>query len=477
MFHDHPVWTALGLIEIVYVLALSAWIILQRRAPAATLAWIFGMALVPVGGFVVYHFLGPRKLLRSRLKRLRARQALGSIKERVAAVPEGRLHTVKLAAQLARIGTSTTMSGVCGADDVRVLPSGKSTFEAMLADIRAAKHHVHVLYYIFEPDQTGRALLDALAERARAGVEVRLLVDAVGSARLRKRVTQALRDAGGEVAYFNRASLVRRGRRLNFRNHRKICVIDGRVGYTGGVNVHDEEDSSVRADAWRDTHVRLEGGCVAGLQLVFLEDWHYTKGKAPSGKEYIPESQVPSSGALVQILDSGPDTEFEIIKLTYFAALGVATERVWLTAAYFVPDESMLVALKAAALRGVDVRLLVSKKSDSRVVSAAARSYFPELLRAGVRIHEYEPVMLHSKTLLVDDWFSAIGTANMDNRSFRLNFEVTAVIYDPKTNTELATLFDQDLAQATEITPRDLAQAPLSRRLFESTARLLSPLL
>jgi len=477
MFSEHPVWTTLGLVEVLYVLVLSAWIILQRRAPAATLAWIFGLALVPVGGLVVYHFLGPRKLQRSRLKRLRARQALANIKDRVAAAPADRLHTVKLATQLARIGTSTALSGVCAADNVRVLTSGKETFEAMLADVRAATHHVHVLYYIFEPDQTGTALLDALTERARAGVEVRLLVDAVGSARLRSGVTKALRDAGGEVAHFNRPSLVRRSRRINFRNHRKICVCDGTIGYTGGVNVHDEENSAVRADAWHDTHVRLEGSCVAGLQLVFLEDWHYTKGKGPSGQEYIPETKPTDQGPLVQILDSGPDTEFEIIKLTYFAALGVATERVWLTAAYFVPDESMLVALKAAALRGVDVRLLVSQKSDSRVVAAAARSYYLELIRAGVHIHEYEPVMLHAKTLLVDDWFSAIGTANIDNRSFRLNFEVTAVIYDRKTNADLAQLFATDRTKAKQITARQLTESPLPRRLFESTARLLSPLL
>ena len=266
------------------------------------------------------------------------------------------------------------------------------------------------------------------------------------------------------------------GRVLNFRNHRKILVVDGRIGFTGGINITDEENTQLRPDAWRDTHLRLEGPCVAQLQLVFLEDWCYAKKPAPSEPSLFATDPV-AQGDLVQILDSGPDKEHETIKAAFFAAINMAASRAWLCTPYFIPDEAMSFALKAAALRGVDVRVLVPHKSDSRTVSAAARSHYDPLLRAGVRIFEYQTRMLHAKTLVIDDWMGSIGTANFDNRSFRLNFEVTALVYSKRIAEELAANFERDLSDAKQVTVASRLRLPLSRRLFEGGARVLSPLL
>jgi cardiolipin synthase len=265
-------------------------------------------------------------------------------------------------------------------------------------------------------------------------------------------------------------------RLLNFRNHRKIVVVDGRIGFTGGINVTDEENDTLEPTAWRDTHIRLEGPCVALLQRVFLEDWCYLKRRPPELEGLFVESAL-TEGAAVQILDSGPDKGIEPIKHAYFAAIGAANERVLLTMAYFIPDDAMLFALKSAALRGVDVRILLSRKSDSYTVSAAARSYYDDLLAAGVRIFEYEPRMLHAKTLVVDDWFAAVGTSNFDTRSFRLNFEVSALVYDQRIATELGELFERDLESAKRITQSARVRLPFFSRLGENTARVLSPLL
>lgn len=471
-------WTAVTVLEVVYVLLLSTWILLEKRSPAATLAWILGLMALPVAGFFIYFLIGPQRLRRRRLRRLRAQQAIARPERGVEELALRDPGKARDAAGIARIGQATNRAVLSTATDVDLLVDGASTYAAILDAVRGATHHVHVLYYIFEPDRTGRQLRDALIERARAGVKVRVVVDAVGSVKaLRRRFFAPLAAAGGQIAYFNRLSLARFFTRLlNFRNHRKIVVVDGRVGFTGGINVTDNENTALDPEAWRDTHLCLRGPCVAFLQLVFLEDWCYVKREPPPSGGLFADFEVAGE-RVVQILDSGPDKQFEPIKNAYFAAINAAKEEIQLSMAYFVPDEPMLFALKSAAMRGVTVRVLLSKKTDSRTVSAAARSYYDELLAAGVRIFEYQPRVLHAKTLVVDDWFAAVGTSNFDARSFRLNFEVSAVVYGSKLATELAQLFEEDLTQAKQITQTSRAQLRLLTRLGENTARLLSPLL
>jgi cardiolipin synthase A/B len=343
-------------------------------------------------------------------------------------------------------------------------------------------------------------IIDALVERAKAGVEVRLLVDAVGE-RLRRPARRAMREAGVDFRLFNRVRLFRLWRRLtNFRTHRKIVVIDGGLGFTGGMNVTDDHSARVRSKtAWRDTHVRFAGPAVHGLQATFLENWVFTTGDdlgcerpdrfasffppTPPGAELAAATTLgreeeqqgaPAHQQIAQILASGPDDDVYVVEAFYFAAITSAHERVWLTTPYFVPGEALLAAIASAAHRGVDVRILLPRKTDSAWVDAAARTFHDELIIAGAQIHLYEAPMLHAKTAVIDDALAIVGTANLDNRSFRLNLEVVAAFYGGPLVTELARAFEADLAHAQR---QELCgdRAPFVKRLVDSTARLLAP--
>jgi cardiolipin synthase len=342
--------------------------------------------------------------------------------------------------------------------------------------IAGARHHVHVETYIYDRDATGRRLLELLVERARAGVEVKLLVDSAGAA-ANARFLAPLAAAGGEPAQFNPPRLELRWLRwVNFRTHRKILIVDGRVGFLGGMNVSDAQTvGKDGAPPWRDTDLRLAGDAVHALQRAFFENWHFTVGPAALRPEHFP-SQPPGPVRL-QILRSGPDRDVFPIHEFTFTAIAAADERVWITTAYLIPDEPLLVALRAAAHRGVDVRVLVPARGDSRFVAAAARAFFDDLLAAGVRIWEYGPAMLHAKTMVVDRELAMVGSANFDVRSFRLSFEVAAAIYGRETAERLAVHFQRDLLGAVELTRLQLATRPFGQRLLESGARLFAALL
>lgn len=472
--------TALTVVEILLVVGLVPWIVLEKRAPLATLAWIFLVLALPIAGPVIYYLIGHRRVKRTRFKRLRARLGLRAARERLRGAPTAseRGHLREWERQLMKLGTEVADIPPATADAVKILFDGDEAFAAIEEAIRAARHHVHLEYYIFEPDQTGTRLRDLLVEKAKAGVEVRLLVDGVGSVHLTSRFLAPLREASGRVSFFGPVSIPRlRPNYVNFRTHRKIVVVDGVVGFTGGINVTDDQCAAASgARSFRDTHLRVEGDAVRWLQLVFLEDWAYAAGAVPTDDAYFPPATGGGAHA-VQILASGPDEPWHAIHKLYFAAIAGARTRVLVTTPYFVPDEAMLTALVTAALRGVEVQILVPRRSDSRTVTAAGRSFFADLLAAGVQIHEYTPRMLHAKTLVVDDAFAAVGSANMDTRSFRLNYEVTAVLYGPEAPRVLAEAFTRDLARAHAVTRGELGSAKLTRRVVEAAARVLSPLL
>ncbi|MCM2335723.1 MAG: cardiolipin synthase [Pseudomonas sp.] len=449
-----------------YVIGLGLWIVLQKREPVATLSWLISLAALPYLGFVIYHFFGPQRIERQRLRRDRTRAALP---------PPPGFSPDPDAIEMARLAQAVTGLPPTTASDARLLIDGGAKYAALHEAVAAARTSIDLEYYIFLPDRTGTALRDALVARARDGVKVRLLLDAVGSGATRQRFLQPLVDAGGEVAWFHPMRLRWFWRRpwLNLRTHRKIVVIDGEVGFTGGINITDEEDERLRADAYRDLHLRLEGEVVQALALVFDEDWAYATGVVPVARTKVAS---PRGDVLTQVLVSGPDSSWEAIHRVHVGAIHAARRRVWLVTPYFVPGEAARMALTSAALGGLDVRLLVPKLSDSRLVTFAARSYFDELLSAGVKIHEYGPRMLHSKALLCDDDVAIIGSANFDHRSFRLNFEVSLLFRDRALAGELATLIGAELGSAPQV--RNARARPLWRaRLPEALARLVSPLL
>jgi cardiolipin synthase len=461
---DLGVWLTLGWIA--YVLGLGLWIVLQKREPAATLSWLISLAALPYLGFLIYYVFGPQRIRRQRLRRMRARVGMPP--------PAGHSPDAE-AVELARVARATTGLPASSATRVQLLVDGAAKYDALLEAIAGARNHVHLEYYIYKPDRTGTALRDALAERARAGVKVRLLLDAVGSGRVNARFLQPLVDAGGEVAWFHPMRLHWFWKRpwLNLRTHRKIVVVDNAVAFTGGINITDEQDGRRGGDAYRDLHLRLEGEVVGALQLVFVEDWAYATGSPPLP---LPEATAAPGPVATQVLISGPDSPWEAIHRLHVGAIHAARRRVWLATPYFVPGEAAMMALTSAALGGLDVRLLVPKMCDSRLVTYATRSYFDDLLQAGISIHEYGPRLMHTKALLCDDDLAIVGSANFDHRSFRLNFEVSVLFRDPVVAAELARVLEQDLRQAPCV--RNDRDRPLLRsRLPEALARLVSPLL
>lgn len=467
-----------GIAWLVYIVCLSFWIILQKRAPVSTLSWIFALAFIPYGGFIIYHFLGPQKLKRQQFKRLLSKTALKEhsdflqLRNHILATSS---HPTELM-QLSNMIRQTTGFPLTTAKSLRLLVDGEQTFTAILEAVANATHHIHLEYYIYDPDEIGMTLRDLLIAKAREGVKVRLLVDGIGSSKLKKAFIYPLVQAGAEFAFFHKPHISQLMKPLvNLRSHRKIVICDGLVGFTGGLNITDQEDERVYSCAYHDTHLELTGNAVHWLQLVFMEDWVYAAklNYIPDIVTYFP---IQASGSYpVQIIASGPDNDWEIIHRIYLNMIYGARKRIWLTTPYFVPTEATLFALTSAALRGVDVQLLVPKMSDSRLVTFAARSYFDEMSRAGVKIWEYSGRMLHSKTIVVDHHYSLIGTANFDARSFRLNFEVCVAAYGPKLAEMLARQFEKDIQLAEPVPQTRILSFP--RKMFEATARLFSPLL
>ena len=465
-------WTLFSAVEVAYLVTMIVVIVLEKRSPISTIAWILALAMLPYVGLLVYFFIGPH-----RVKRKRMRHSRSSAEVRSALAADSALHPASAPhrVQLATLAAKASGSLVATAKRITVLGSGKECFDAIVEAIGRAKQHVHVCYYIFEPDKTGARIRDALVERARAGVKVRLLTDGVGTS-LPRKFLRPLLEAGAEHARFNPIVLGGLLPRIQLRNHRKIVIVDGRVGFLGGINVGDEYDESIaKRDAFRDTHARVEGAAVRELQLTFLEDWHFSTSQVVRDKGMFPPPGPGEDEAAI-IVPSGPDQEWEAIEHVYFTAITQADESIQLTTPYFVPDEPVRVALVAAALRGVRVELIVPRRSDSLIVTAAARSYFDQLLLAGVQVYEY-PRMVHAKTMLVDGKIGIVGSANLDNRSFRLNFEVSMIFYDEGALAKLGELFHLDKHKCRHITKKSRAKLPVHARLAEASARLLSPLL
>lgn len=470
-------WTIALALGSAWALAMAVVIVLQRRSAAATIAWLLVLAFLPLVGLAIYRFIGPMRLERKKTRRRRTRkrvaEALGALAQIKAESVDPDL------AELARVGISAGEAPPLCADAIDLYTDGASAYAAIARAIDEARHHVHLEYYIWEPDRVGLRLLELLARKAQQGVRVRLLLDALGSHHLRRRHLEPLIRAGGEVAWFNKVTLrFFRRRRADFRTHRKIVICDGRVGFTGGMNitdVHTAEETG--AKAWRDTHLRVAGSAVRVLQHIFADDWCFAAETLVSGADYFPGADGAPGPRVVQIIASGPDSDAFAIHRSFFAAINAASRRLFVTTPYFIPDEAILTALMSAAMRGVDVRLLLPQRGDSRLIDLAARSYLPELLAAGVRVYEYQPRFVHAKTMAIDHDLSIVGTANLDARSFKLNFEVAALVYDHEVNDALARAFLADLGEAREVKPSELAGAPFFRRLGQATARLLSPLL
>lgn len=498
--------TALVIVEVVGGIALHAAVVVsilmgQRRQPTATLAWLLTVTLIPFAGALLYVIIGRTRTARFVRRTRRAAELLRAVFEERGSrswqpdsdAPDLDERTSDMLALGERLGSVRASLG----NRVEMLVNGPAFYRSLYESVSEAERQIHVQFYIIQPDETGTSLRDRLTEAAGRGIEVRVLYDAVGSSSLDDAFWQPLVDAGGTVFAFNPVSIFtsafRRRDRIDFRNHRKLVVVDGRIGFAGGINIGREYlGLDPEIGHWRDTHLRLEGPAVLSLQEVFALDWRIGCDEKAAFGSWFVTPVVTDEGALVQIVDSGPDSEWSPVEQIYFQAIASARERVWLTTPYFVPSPAIEAALVAASMRGLDVRLLVPMKADSLVIDLASRSYFGHLLHAGVRVFLYEGFrrrrfargrnserkgFLHAKTMVVDSWMGTIGSANMDMRSFRLNFELNAFVYDRSLCDQMARQFELDLAQASEYTLESAAKTSYPSRLAQQSARLMSPLL
>jgi len=361
------------------------------------------------------------------------------------------------------------------ANETELLVNGEATFGAILDGIAAAREYLLVQFYIVRADDLGNRLKQALVDRLRQGVRVYFLYDAVGSYELPETYPRTLREAGAEVYALSGSNRRIKRLQINFRNHRKVVVADGHTAYVGGLNVGDEYlGKTPSLSPWRDTHVRVTGPAATAAQLAFLEDWYWAAHEAP------PLNWEPRRGEgdqRVLVLPSGPADELETCGLFFMHAINSARRRCWIVSPYFVPDEAVLDALQLAALRGVDVRIILPERPDHRIVHLASLSYLPETIGVGIRVFRYYDGFLHQKVMLVDDDLAAVGTANFDNRSFRLNFEITMVVMDKGFAGEVTEMLEADLAHCREITEEDYRHRSRGIQVMVAIARLLAPVL
>lgn len=476
-------WT---LLSIAYY-GLAVWVALQilRRPsrPHSMLAWILVLLFLPLLGLILFVILGePRRALhrkRRRRKRLKIRRSLNrradQLHEKTAA---GRTDieipgVAELMTFAQRIGAFPHTRG----NEVTIYHDAERTYLAIQLAIESARSHVHLEYYIFQPDDTGRTLRQLLIDKARAGIECRLLLDYIGCWHVPDSFIKPMRDAGVQVA-FALPIVPWRGRwRVNYRNHRKIAVVDGKVGFTGSQNIGDEYLGRRKAASnVRDTHLRIVGPAAHQLQEVFVTDWHYTTKKDLTGDVYFPEQEANGS-QVVQVVPSGPHQHARVMHQLLFAAMTSARGSIRIITPYFVPDYAMTLVLQSACYRGIHVELIVPSRTDHRIVLWAGRSSYDELIRAGVHIYEYDEALLHSKVIVVDDSWALVGSANIDERSFSINFELTTILYGLELAQSLARHFDTVRDRSRRITRQDIRNRSYTESVLQGAARLASPLL
>lgn len=468
--------------SIIAGLSLPSVVIERRGRPLAALGWILVLVAVPPIGVIAWWAIGhdylERKKLGRRLSSNRASDSMAELEvtQRTQPLPSAAILPIKQVPSEEAFGFFPPSSG----NTVSLLVDGPACFPAMESLIRSARHHVHALFYIWRADSTGQRLRDLLIAKAKEGVEVRVLCDGVGSPKIRGRFMKELREAGGKAHAFLPPQVSLSNLTLNFRNHRKLLIVDGEAAITGSFNIGHEYETE-----WHDIGVKVSGPIVDQIQEVFADDWYFATGENLFTETYfvrwtkVPAIEVAGLWRDVScgVIASGPDSRGNPTHDAFFIALTSAQKRIWITTPYFVPNSAILTALRTAVFKGVDVRVLVPADSDIPLVRLAARSFYDELLSSGVRIFEYPRQMIHAKAIVIDDELAILGSANIDSRSFRLNFELNTYLGSRGINKELADLFASKATASHEVTLEQVRSQPYLKRFAESVAHLMSPLL
>ncbi len=449
-------------------------VVLDNRNPVKTISWVMVLIFLPYVGLILYVFFGQRY----RKKKIISKKSIRSIENNPAYLYEelDPAHYPADCGPVIDLLRQSNLHPVFSGNEVRLLTDGQETFDALFEDIRNARKHIHLDYYIIEHGKVGDELQRALIAKAKEGIEIRVIFDDIGSWKTKKRFFQEMKDVGIQVYPFLRVLLPYLSPKFNYRNHRKIAVIDGEIGYTGGLNVADRYVGIGKFPVWRDTQVRVVGKGVYGLQTAFLIDWFFVSRQLLTSKFYFPDLKDHGS-CLVQAATSGPDTDWESIMQALFCIIGRARKYVYLQTPYFLPNESLLTALQTVAMSGVDVRLMVPERTDTPLASLAMQSHFSEVMAAGVKIYMYQKGFLHAKTLVCDDCVSTVGSTNFDYRSFELDFEVNAFVYDVNFAKRMKQTFLDDVKDARLVDPVEWSQRKKMVKWSESLCRLFGPLM
>lgn len=465
-----------------FILAFTI-IFLERKDASATWAWLMVLFFVPIAGFFLYLIFG-RKLSNQRIFTWDTKSKLGvktAVQKQMRALDENkfsfRQKELMAYKDLYYLHLRNNDAILTQGNHIDIFTDGREKFNALLKDLKAAKDHIHLLYYIIRHDHLGSQIADILIKKAKEGVEVRMLYDDMGSRSLSRRYIKRLKQAGVHVDAFFPPKIPKVNFKINFRNHRKLAIIDGKVGYIGGFNIGDEYlGKNKKLGYWRDTHLRIHGNAVRNMQTRFILDWNQA-----SRNDILYEDRfyigAEAGDVGVQIVSSGPDSDWEQIKYGYIKMILSAKEYVYIQTPYFIPDGSLMDALRIAALSGVNITLMIPNKPDHPFVYWATLSHVGELLNAGANVYIYQNGFLHAKTIIIDGKISSVGTANIDVRSFRLNFEINAFLYDKGIAKQLVEAFKHDITLSTQMTKKLYAKRSLGVRFKESISRLLSPIL
>lgn len=475
----------------VYVLAVVGTMIrvlMDNRQPAKTMAWMLVLMFLPLVGIILYFFFGQN----TRKERLISQQSLDQLTKR-SMLEFAEQKDLMLPVQhemLIKFFASQNWALPFKDNLVDVYTDGYQFFHALLQAIAQARRHIHLDSYIFNDDELGNLLADALIAKAGQGVEVRVIYDDVGCWEVKGTFFERMRDAGIEVHGFMPVKFPAFTSKVNYRNHRKLCVIDGEVGFIGGMNIatryvkgrevgKKKKDQEPQRRPWRDTHLRIRGGAVYGIQRAFLVDWYFVDRTLITNRRYYPEmDRLHRNNCLVQIVTSSPISQWPDMMQGYVRILLEAKQYVYIETPYFLPTEPVLLAMRTAALTGIDVRVMIPYKTDAKLVEWASRSYVHEIVSAGVKVYLYQKGFNHSKLLVSDDSLCTVGSANVDFRSFENNFEGNAFIYDSTMALRIKEVFMNDVANSVLLDDvENLNHRPFYQRLWESLVRLLSPLL
>lgn len=474
---------AIGIFLLVNTILAVITVFKETRPVTSIWAWLLVLNLLPGIGFIIYYFVG-RKISQKNIFHLQTQEVYGMqglIKSHTDENHRqtnigGYSHSTQ---QMMTLLFRSDFSILTQRNDVKIYTDGKEKFADLLKDIENAKEFIHIQYYIFNNDEVGGPILKALERKAREGVEVRFLYDAVGGRKLKKRHLKPLEEAGGRTAsFFSKSPFWIVNFRLNFRNHRKIVAIDGQVGYVGGFNVAKEYIGKGDLGYWRDTHLRIQGDAVKTLESRFLMDWYATRKEKVKNfeREYFPEP-VHRGNTAMQIVSSGPDEDKDQIKMGYAKMISMAKDHVYIQTPYFIPDEAMYSAVIMAIVSGVDMHIMIPPKPDHPFVYRATEYFVKQMEQLGAKIHRYDKGFLHAKTIMVDGKYASVGTANMDVRSFALNFEVNAFIYDDELVSQLEAIYHRDMEDSTLLTAEYFNNQSRWKKFRQEFSRLFSPIL